>query len=170
MRSTRPAMRISAPKAVAKKPLWISASVKVLRSAARRLVICASSAHACASEPVSTRRTTTTERAASRKSGRRRKPRRARLQRADAIGEAALAVFAVRIRGLNRGLAGAVGARRVLDGENRVDLRVGPFERRGEARDLRRHIVDALAQERVLDPLGGPGRLRLALHRGKLRS
>jgi len=46
MPSTRPEMRISAPNAVKKKPLWISASVKVVRSAARRLAI--SGCSACA--------------------------------------------------------------------------------------------------------------------------
>ena len=48
--------------------------------------------------------------------------------------------------------------------------RAGPFQHRGEARDFRRDVVDALAQQRVLDPLGRPGRFRLALHRGKLRA
>ena len=50
--------------------------------------------------------------------------------------------------------------------QHRLDRRIGAFERDGEARDLGRDIVDALAQQRVLDPLRRPGLLRLALHRG----
>ena len=44
--------------------------------------------------------------------------------------------------------------------EHGVDRRARAFERRGEAGDLGGDVVDALAQERVLDPLGRPGRLR----------
>ena len=46
--------------------------------------------------------------------------------------------------------------------------RAGAFEHRGQPRHFGRDVVDALAQQRVLDPLGRPGRFRLALHRGEL--
>ena len=42
--------------------------------------------------------------------------------------------------------------------------RVRAFQRRGEPRHFGGDVVDALAQQRVLDPLGGPGFLGLALH------
>ena len=53
----------------------------------------------------------------------------------------------------------AAGATRGV-GEHGFDRRAGAFERRGEARDLGGDVVDALAQQRVLDALGRPGRLR----------
>ena len=40
------------------------------------------------------------------------------------------------------------------------------FERDGQPRDFGGDVVDALAQQRVLHPLGGPGLLGLALHGG----
>ena len=46
--------------------------------------------------------------------------------------------------------------------------RARAFERRGEAGDFGGDVVDALAQQRVLDALGRPGRFRVALHDRKL--
>src|SRR5947209_10384561 len=151
MPSTRPAMRISAPKAVLKKPLKISASVKTLRSAARRLAISRSSAHAACTAgprmPISA--ATRTKNRAPRRNGSRRggEPRGARLQGANAIREAAFGVLAIGVRGLrHHRFAGAVRARRMLGrGQNRVDGGAGALQHRGEAGDLRRDVIDPLA-------------------------
>jgi hypothetical protein len=89
------------------------------------------------------------------------------LQRADAVGERASALL--RRLELAAFAAGAVGAadRRRL-GEDRFDRRVRAFERGGEPCHLGGDVVDALAQQRVLDPLGRPGRFRFALEIGDL--
>src|SRR5437868_7515512 len=142
MRSTRPAMRISAPKAVLKKPLKISASVKTLRSAARRLAISRSSAYAACTAgptmPISA--ATRMKNRAPRRNGSRRggEPRGACLQCANAIREAAFAVLAIGIRGLRHDrLAGPIRTRRVFGrGENRIDRGAGTFQYGGEARDF----------------------------------
>src|SRR3990167_3097682 len=88
-------------------------------------------------------------------------PRRLHLQGANAVGEVALA-FA----GAGRGSALAIGRARpigatLLAGEHGFDRGIAAFERDGEARDLCRDVVDALAQQRVLHPLRGPGLFRL---------
>ena len=57
---------------------------------------------------------------------------------------------------------------RRFGGEDRIDRRVGAFERGGEARDFGGDVIDALAQQRIFHPLGRPGFLGLALHVAEL--
>ena len=106
--------------------------------------------------------------------GSRRGARGCGLQRADAVGERALVVVrrfsavraAFRARTIEvlhpraPGLT-AFGNRLRQHG---FDRRTGAFEHGREAGHLGRDVIDPLAQERVLDPLGRPGGLRIALH------
>src|SRR5262249_37856054 len=84
-----------------------------------------------------------------------------RLQRADALGQVPLGLGLAAGRGLavdrNAGCRG-------IRCQNRLDARAGAFECGREPRHLGGDVVDALAQQRVLHPLGGPGAFRLALH------
>ena len=87
------------------------------------------------------------------------------LQRADAVGEVATGrdrlAQADLVIGGYRAHAGAVAHR--FGGEDRVDRRIRPFQRRRQPRHFGGDVVDALAQQRVLHPLGRPGFLGLAL-------
>src|ERR1019366_3510972 len=95
-------------------------------------------------------------------------------QRADAVGDRALA----RLLGIERGSAALTAVAvdtgrpttqgRRLDGKQGYDWRVGAFENGDEPRHLGDDVDHALAQERVLDGQGGLGRLRVALHRRDL--
>src|SRR6185312_12540755 len=86
---------------------------------------------------------------------------------ADAVGEIAVArrALAARARGAGGGSGQAV---RSLARQHRLDRRVRAFQRRGEPRDFRSDVVDALAQERVFDPLGGPSLFGFALDGGEI--
>src|SRR3954471_7822497 len=147
MRSELPAKRNSAPNAVRKKPFAISASLKVLRSATRRLVIsgfsCACvAAVASATDTRPDRNETKSLRAvtsrtiparsapARRGSGPRGYPYRLRYSCSRAWGLAC----AIRSRGLG--------------GKDGVDGGARAFHRGGQPRDFRGDIVDALAQQR----------------------
>src|SRR6185503_3747732 len=74
----------------------------------------------------------------------------------------------VAVHGDRRARRGDRTVPRALGGEDGVDRRVRALERRGEPRDFRRHVVDALAQQRVLDALVRPGLFRLALYVGEV--
>ena len=103
------------------------------------------------------------------------------MQRADAVGQRGL-VFLRRIHPtggrLTRltvdvhdrcgGLNVALAQSRRVDGEHRHDRRARAFQRGGEAGDFGGDVVDAFAQQRILDALGRPGRFRIALHDRKL--
>ncbi len=67
------------------------------------------------------------------------------------------------------GVAAATARSRAVSAARMASIgRVRAFERRGEPRDFGRDVVDALAQQRVLDPLVGPGLFGLALHVGEV--
>src|SRR5215216_475319 len=183
--SVRPRRRSSAPNTVLKNPRAISASLNVLRSAARRALISASSPPAGA--PLASRRAPNSKikagrtiragimahrpcRAAGLRSGGRREPGGARLQGADAIRKAALGILdgdhgrILRACHWRRAVGGGLSARRGRLGQNGIDRRIRALQRGSEPRDLGRDVIDAFAQQRILDPLGRPRRLSLALH------
>jgi len=91
------------------------------------------------------------------------------LQCANAVGEVAVG----RGRFADVGLAIAALRRRGpavhrFGGKDGVDRRIWSFQYRGEPRHFGGHVVDTLAQERVLHPLGRPVFLGLALNRAEL--